>query len=204
MLKNKILDISSLVKKTDFDAKLKGISDRVTSSKSKNLLVENKLKKLEALDLSYFGGKNYFDGDDGTQNMLVFQVKNKYFERNVNGPVSAYDIWESKSLSNQRLSIATNSVKISKLIKPAYVIFSKKDKLNVIATGCIVNIYIVYKLSLKTISSSNTLKNCLFCAIEVKKPNNNTDPDKWQYSSYGLAFDRKSIFTQPDDNELAR
>ena len=26
-------------------------------------------------DLDYFHGKNYFDGDDGTQNYLVFQVK---------------------------------------------------------------------------------------------------------------------------------
>ena len=45
--------------------------------------------------------------------MLVFQVKNKYFERHVGGPVYAYDIWESKDLSNQRLSIAKNNVKIS-------------------------------------------------------------------------------------------
>ena len=116
--------------------------------------------------------------------MLVFQVEHKYFERHVGGPVYAYDIWESKGLSNQRLGFAKNNVKISKLIKPAYVIFSKEDdffqqdKLNVIATGSIVNIYIVYKLSLKTISSSNALKNCLFGATEVKKPNNTTDPDK--------------------------
>ena len=31
--------------KTDFDAKLKDISKRITSNKSKHLLVENKLKK---------------------------------------------------------------------------------------------------------------------------------------------------------------
>ena len=59
-------------------------------------------------------------------------------------------------------------------------------------------------MPLKIISSSNALKNCLFGATEVKKPSKTTDPDKWQYSGYGLAFDRKSIFTQPDDNELAR
>ena len=31
----------------------------------------------------------------------------------------------------------------------------------------------------------NTLKNCLFGATEVKKPNNTTDPQKCQYSRYG-------------------
>ena len=46
-IEGKIPDVSSLVKKTDFDAELKRISDRVTSNKSKHLLVENKLKKLE-------------------------------------------------------------------------------------------------------------------------------------------------------------
>ena len=42
---NKIPDISSLVKNTDYDAKLKKISDRVASNKTKHLLVENELKK---------------------------------------------------------------------------------------------------------------------------------------------------------------
>ena len=41
---NKIPYISSLVTKTDFDAELNGISNRVTSNKSKHLLVENELK----------------------------------------------------------------------------------------------------------------------------------------------------------------
>ena len=41
---NKIPDVTSLVTKTDFDAKLNGISDRVTLNKSKHLLVENELK----------------------------------------------------------------------------------------------------------------------------------------------------------------
>ena len=69
---------ADLVTKTDFDAKLKGISDRVTKNKSKHLLVENELKKLEKFDTAYFRGRNYFAGDDGTQNYLVFQVIEKY------------------------------------------------------------------------------------------------------------------------------
>ena len=44
-VENKIPDITSLITKTDFDAKLKNISDRVTTNKSKDLLLDNELKK---------------------------------------------------------------------------------------------------------------------------------------------------------------
>ena len=71
-VKNKIPDVSSLVKKTDFDAKLKKMSGMVTSNKTKHLLVENELKKLKTFDSSCFNSKNYFEGNDGAQNTLVF------------------------------------------------------------------------------------------------------------------------------------
>ena len=48
-VENKIPDITSLITKTDFDAKLKNISDRVTNNKSKELLLDNELKKLRTL-----------------------------------------------------------------------------------------------------------------------------------------------------------
>ena len=63
---------ASLITKTESDDKLKSISDRFTKNKIKHLLVQNELKILKTFDLSYFNGKNYFDGDDGTQNGLVF------------------------------------------------------------------------------------------------------------------------------------
>ena len=44
-VENKIPDVTNLVTKTDFDAKLKDISDRVTKDKSKDLLPDNELKK---------------------------------------------------------------------------------------------------------------------------------------------------------------
>ena len=72
-VENKI-PVSSLIKKRDFDAKLKTISDRV------NLLAENELKKLNAFDLSYSRGKNYFE-DSGTLTYLVFEPIDKYFKR---------------------------------------------------------------------------------------------------------------------------
>ena len=48
-VENKIPDFTCLITKTDFDAKLKDISDRVTNSKSKDLLLDNELKKLKTL-----------------------------------------------------------------------------------------------------------------------------------------------------------
>ena len=55
-----------LVTKTDFDTELEKNSDRVISSKTKHLQVENEVKKLKTFDLSYFKGKYHFQ-KDGTQ-----------------------------------------------------------------------------------------------------------------------------------------
>ena len=48
-IENKIPDITSLITKIDFDAKLKNLSDRVTNNKSKDLLLDNELKKIKTL-----------------------------------------------------------------------------------------------------------------------------------------------------------
>ena len=50
---------------------------KITSNKSKHLLVENKLKKLKTSDSSYFIGKSHFEEDDA-QNYLVFQPMHRY------------------------------------------------------------------------------------------------------------------------------
>ena len=63
---------ADLETKTDFNNKLQDISKRITSNKTKHLLVENELKKLKTFDLSHFRGKIYIE-EDGTQNNLVFQ-----------------------------------------------------------------------------------------------------------------------------------
>ena len=47
------------------------IDCQVTSNKTKHLLIENQLKKLETFDAIYFCGKSHFE-DDGTQKCLVF------------------------------------------------------------------------------------------------------------------------------------
>ena len=48
----------NLITKTDFDAKLSNINKKITSNKSKHLLVENELKKLwKTFDSSYLLAK---------------------------------------------------------------------------------------------------------------------------------------------------
>ena len=47
-VENKVPDITSLITKTDFDAKLKNISDRVANNKSKDILLDNELKKIKS------------------------------------------------------------------------------------------------------------------------------------------------------------
>ena len=50
-----------LIRKPEFDFELKDISDRVTKNKTKHLLVENELKKLQKFDGTYFRGKSHFE-----------------------------------------------------------------------------------------------------------------------------------------------
>ena len=56
---------TDLIRKPESDFKLTGISDRVTKNKTKHLLVENKLKRLQKFDAAYFRGKSHFE-EDGT------------------------------------------------------------------------------------------------------------------------------------------
>ena len=92
---------------------------------------------------------------------------------------------------------------MSKPIRPVYVIFNHKESLfeqkkeNIIKARLIVNVYIVYSLSQKTINSDNALKNCLFGAIKVTKPGDTTNTDKYIYSGYGLGFDSIGQFSHP-------
>ena len=113
----------------------------------------------------------------------------------------------SKSLSNQCLNGAgtVGDTVLSKAIKPMHVIFKGKSALvqydnDIIAGGPIVNIYIVYRTSPKTINSNFVFKNCLFGAIKITNTTN-SDTGKWQYSGYGIGFDSKGEFTHPDGGD---
>ena len=65
------------------------------------MLVENHLKKLKTLDLSYFIGKSHFE-EDGTQNYLVFQPINKCFKVIAN--TLSISSWHSKGLSAETIN----------------------------------------------------------------------------------------------------
>ena len=105
-----------LVQKTIFDSELKKFDDKVSANSSKVLSYEHKLKQREDTindlerDASYFRGKNYFDGSDGIQNYLVFQPIYKYYKTSVKGSTTCLFSWESKGLSNEKISsIATSN-----------------------------------------------------------------------------------------------
>ena len=56
--------------------KLENLNKKVTSNKTKHLLVENKFKKLWTFDSGLFIDQSYFNNDgshDGLQNYLIFQ-----------------------------------------------------------------------------------------------------------------------------------
>ena len=70
---NEILAQANLITKTDCDTKLSSLKRKITSNKSKHLLVESEINQLKKLSLDYFLGKLLFDREDGSQNYLVFQ-----------------------------------------------------------------------------------------------------------------------------------
>ena len=65
---------ADLITKTDFDAKLSSLNRKITPNKTKHFLNDN--------DLSYYRGKQYFDGGSGKQNYLVFLPINKCVKLN--------------------------------------------------------------------------------------------------------------------------
>ena len=100
---------TDLLRKPEFDFKLKGISDRVTKNKTKHLLIENELKKLQKFDAAYFRGKRHFE-EDGTQNYLVFQPVYRYFRKIIAvGSGNYIYFWKSVGFSDERLDYITTS-----------------------------------------------------------------------------------------------
>ena len=97
---------AKLIAKTKFDPKLSNLNRKITSDKTKHLLVENELNKLKTFDLSYFIGKSHFE-EGGTQNYLVFQPPNKYFKLIAN--TSSILLWQSKGLSNENTDPPTTT-----------------------------------------------------------------------------------------------
>ena len=64
--------IANFIKKTDFDDKIKDLNKKITSNKTKHLLIENEFKKLQTFDPSLFTGQSYFN-NDGVQLYLILE-----------------------------------------------------------------------------------------------------------------------------------
>ena len=92
-----------MLTKTDFDAKLSSLNRKITSNKTKHLLVENELKNLKTFVSNYFIDKSHSE-EDGTQNYYVFQSTFRYFKIIVCLGSSNYIYyWKSKGLSYERI-----------------------------------------------------------------------------------------------------
>ena len=125
-----------------------------------------------------------------TQNYLVCQPIYKYFNTSVKDTATYVSSWESKELSNEKISSvitpcynrAPSLVYDNVKIKLKFVgSFLKQDKITY-NHGKIVNIYTVYRLG-SSITSDITLENCLSGDVKIKKVLKiNT------CSGYGIAF----------------
>ena len=164
-----------MITKTDFDAKLSSLNRKITSNKTKHLLVENELNKLKTFDSSYFIGKSHFE-EDGTQNYLVFQQLKKYFKVITN--TDYVSSWKSKGLSAESIKPPTTS---DNSLTPALSYYGTKTRVKFTGSclkqpkisythGKVVNIYIVYELGASSSHNNDpVLKNCLFGAVTLTK-----------------------------------
>ena len=65
------------------------LDKKINSNKTKQLVVEKEIKKLQKLDSIYFSGKSHFE-KDGAQNYSVFQPMYRYFKKIIGVSNSQY------------------------------------------------------------------------------------------------------------------
>ena len=91
---------ANLVTKTNFDNTVSSLNTEIARNKTKNESIENELKKLKTLNLSYFIGKSHFE-EDAAQNYLVFQPIKRFFTIRANS--NLISLWQSKGLSGETI-----------------------------------------------------------------------------------------------------
>ena len=115
--------------------------------------------------------------------------------------IDYFSSWKSKGLSAENITPHTTS---DNSLARALGYYGTKTRVKINGSclkqpkpsythGKMVNIYIVYELGA---SSSQSDDPTLFGAVRLTK---NADIDKYQYSGYGIAFDRESAFSFPVD-----
>ena len=88
---------------------MSNLNRKIVSNKTKDIAIENELKKLKTFDLGYFIEKSYFD-EDGAQNYLVFQPITKYLKVAYISDINYILSWKSKRLNDIKIeSIKTNN-----------------------------------------------------------------------------------------------
>ena len=115
-VENKISSTSNLVKKTNYDTKVGEIENKminlnrkIVSSKTRDISIENELKRLKTFDLSYFRGKNHFD-EDGNQNYYIFQPISNCLKVAYVNDINYVLSWKSRGLNDVKIeSIRTNN-----------------------------------------------------------------------------------------------
>ena len=194
-----------MITKTDFDTKLKSISDRVTKNKSKDILLDNELKKLKTRvdssekiklndvqkEISFVRGFISY-----TQNSnLVYECKVSSMKPSFYGILE----WKPKDIYDNSNKNVLNSAQNTKSVAPdikningqLYVSFNgnyfEQDPITI--PNNVINIYIVYKLD--PISSTRNTDYTIQNAIQITK---NTDSSKNNYKGYRLCFDEGCEF----------
>ena len=177
-----------MITKADFDAKLKNISDRVTNNKSKDILLDNELKKLKTRvgssekiklnevqkEISFVRGFIYH-----TQNSnLVYECKASSMKFHISGILE----WKPKYIYDSLNKNVLNSVQNTKTVSPnikksingqLHVSFNgnyfKQDPITI--PYIIINIYDVYKLDpiSSTRNTDYTIQNALLGAMKITK-----------------------------------
>ena len=209
-IENKIPDITSLITKTDFNAKLKNISDRVTNNNTKDLLLDNELKKLKTLvgssakiKFDEVQKKNNFDRGFFyylQQSYLVYEYKMDSF----NFTSKKISKWKSTSIficsdDSSMKGIEDTKTKLPELKNDGrmhvYLQGNHFQQNSVIIpnNNNVINIYVVYKLDpiSSTRNTDYTIQNALFGAMKITK---NTNSSKNNYTGYGLCFDEGGEF----------
>ena len=124
-------DIANFFKKLEFDDKLKKLNVKVTSNKTRHLLVGNEFKKLQTFDSSLFLGQSYFN-NHGAQLYLIFQPIHKTISIFSCFP-DTISKWESERLPNENFF---PTFKTSKSLSPKLVWYNYKIKLK-FAESCL-------------------------------------------------------------------
>ena len=177
--------IANFVKKTNFDDKLKDLTNKnelnELSKKVKAVLTKGLTKDLIE-KFSILNGAKYFSLGI-SQSHLVLIPTNKYIKYFTNIP--RVESWKPNGMSKESIeNITRPEMNFNGLCL---------IKNNISIPKKVINLYISYKLGqqLKNLSTDFTLRNCLFGSVKLNK---NADPDKYNYTGYDIGFDSPSEF----------